>query len=57
VSQWAAANLVAAGLLLRSARRPGKSRSDADLLAFEAGADTLTAWMLGSEAWLRGNSR
>jgi hypothetical protein len=50
-------HLVAAGLLLRSAGRPGESRWDADLLAFETGVRTLAAWKLGSEAWLRINSR
>jgi hypothetical protein len=54
---WAGLNLAGAYLLLRSTSRSGDRRWTADLLAFEAGVTTLAMWMLGSEAWLRINSR
>jgi hypothetical protein len=54
---WAGLNLAGACLLLRSTSSSGERRWTADLLAFEAGVVTLAAWMLGSEAWLRTNSR
>jgi hypothetical protein len=54
---WAGLNLAGACLLLRSTSTSGEWRWTNDLLAFEAGVATLAAWMLGSEAWLRTNSR
>jgi len=54
---WASLNLAGACLLLRSTSNSGERRWTADLLAFEAGVTTMATWMLGSEAWLRTNSR
>ena len=54
---WAGLNLTGACLLLRSTSTSDERRWTADLLAFEAGVLTLAAWMLGSESWLRTNSR
>lgn len=54
---WAALNLLGGLLLLSPSGRREPGRWDGDLVAFEAGALTMSAWMAGSERVLGTNSR